>query len=350
MPENKLIIVGNGFDLAHGLKTSYKDFLDWYISTSYSRFLEKRPYSDELIKFKDSRFEFGVDLPNDSKTTEDVFEHMRQSNKYSLEYNSHFFNELAQGLRKGIWVDVECFYYKKLKEIFSRSPLGYDKKGALKKLNNEFDFLIRKLGEYMNHINETLPSVSSLAVYESCNFNRVFSSYYLKQIKVLNFNYTDTLIAKEYVESEDNVIYIHGKASDLADNPVVFGYGDETDSLYQQIEDSGDNEYLAHIKSFAYFSKSNYANLISYIDSGYFEVHIVGHSCGLSDRVLLSEIFEHKYCKSIEIYYHRHPDGSDNFKTITQEISRHFKSGNKNLMRRRIKPKDPKNYIPQSGE
>ena len=28
---NKLIIVGNGFDLAHGLKTSYKDFTEWYL-------------------------------------------------------------------------------------------------------------------------------------------------------------------------------------------------------------------------------------------------------------------------------------------------------------------------------
>ena len=27
---NRLVIIGNGFDLAHGLKTSYKDFIDWY--------------------------------------------------------------------------------------------------------------------------------------------------------------------------------------------------------------------------------------------------------------------------------------------------------------------------------
>lgn len=27
---NRLVIIGNGFDLAHGLKTSYKDFIEWY--------------------------------------------------------------------------------------------------------------------------------------------------------------------------------------------------------------------------------------------------------------------------------------------------------------------------------
>lgn len=27
---NRLVIVGNGFDLAHGLPTSYKDFIEGY--------------------------------------------------------------------------------------------------------------------------------------------------------------------------------------------------------------------------------------------------------------------------------------------------------------------------------
>lgn len=27
---NRLVIIGNGFDLAHGLKTKYEDFIDWY--------------------------------------------------------------------------------------------------------------------------------------------------------------------------------------------------------------------------------------------------------------------------------------------------------------------------------
>lgn len=27
---NRIILIGNGFDLAHGLKTSYAHFIDWY--------------------------------------------------------------------------------------------------------------------------------------------------------------------------------------------------------------------------------------------------------------------------------------------------------------------------------
>lgn len=27
---NRLVIIGNGFDLAHGLPTRYEDFINWY--------------------------------------------------------------------------------------------------------------------------------------------------------------------------------------------------------------------------------------------------------------------------------------------------------------------------------
>ena len=27
---NRIILVGNGFDLAHGLKTKYEHFINWY--------------------------------------------------------------------------------------------------------------------------------------------------------------------------------------------------------------------------------------------------------------------------------------------------------------------------------
>ena len=27
---NRIVLIGNGFDLAHGLKTSYADFIYWY--------------------------------------------------------------------------------------------------------------------------------------------------------------------------------------------------------------------------------------------------------------------------------------------------------------------------------
>jgi hypothetical protein len=39
---NRLVIIGNGFDLAHGLPTSYRDFIDGYFVDAANAFLEKK--------------------------------------------------------------------------------------------------------------------------------------------------------------------------------------------------------------------------------------------------------------------------------------------------------------------
>ena len=64
---NRIIIIGNGFDKAHGLATGYKDFIDNYwinvsghIFNGYKRLLEEHwgtindpsPYEDEFVRFE----------------------------------------------------------------------------------------------------------------------------------------------------------------------------------------------------------------------------------------------------------------------------------------------------------
>lgn len=36
---NRLVIIGNGFDMAHGLKTSYMDFINWYWNQRVNTFV-----------------------------------------------------------------------------------------------------------------------------------------------------------------------------------------------------------------------------------------------------------------------------------------------------------------------
>ena len=45
---NKLVIVGNGFDLAHGLETSYKHFMGWYKCKAFNKFCNEQYYADTL--------------------------------------------------------------------------------------------------------------------------------------------------------------------------------------------------------------------------------------------------------------------------------------------------------------
>src|SRR5690606_31934204 len=118
----------------------------------------------------------------------------------------------------------------------------------------------------------------------------------------------------------------------------IFGFGDEVDEEYKFIENLNDNRFLSHIKSFKYLNTLNYSHLMRFIDSDSYQVYIYGHSCGLSDRIMLKEIFENENCKSIKIFYHQRGDGNDDFMEKTQDISRHF--DNKGLMRRKIVPKD----------
>lgn len=171
----------------------------------------------------------------------------------------------------------------------------------------------------------------------------------------LNFNYTP--IASIYSEIfqkddriESKVNFIHGELKNVSNNKVNFGFGDEMDEDYKLIENIDDNEYLKNFKSFKYLQNSNYNDLLRYIDSEKFQVLIMGHSCGLSDRTLLNTIFEHNNCRSIKVFYHERKDESgkvinDNYNEITQNISRHFNK--KKLMREKIVNKTLCQPLPQ---
>ncbi len=147
---------------------------------------------------------------------------------------------------------------------------------------------------------------------------------------MLNFNYTNT--PQKYLRDDSNINYIHGKLS--SPQSVIFGYGDELDENYTKLQNLNDNEYLRYIKSIRYLELDNYRNVLRFIESAPFQVCIMGHSCGNSDRTLLNTIFEHKNCISIKPYYYRKEDGTDNYIELIQNISRNFKD--MKLMRDRV--------------
>src|SRR5690606_25108531 len=147
---------------------------------------------------------------------------------------------------------------------------------------------------------------------------------------ILNFNYTSTienyskLSLEKFNDDDIAVNHIHGQLNNPK-NPLVFGFGDELDSDYQKMELENINGFFEYIKSFWYFKTSNYHDLVRFIDSDDFQVYILGHSCGLSDRTMLNMIFEHSQCKSIKIFYHGTKE-KNNYTALTHEISRHFRS------------------------
>lgn len=124
---------------------------------------------------------------------------------------------------------------------------------------------------------------------------------------------------------------------------VIFGYGDEMDDRLKDIMRLNDNEYLTNIKSVRYCETNSYKRMLAFMESGYFQVCIMGHSCGISDRTLLKTIFEHKKCVSIKPHYRRDSNGNENYSDIIRNIYRNF--NNPSLMRDRVVSKEYSNLF-----
>jgi hypothetical protein len=78
---------------------------------------------------------------------------------------------------------------------------------------------------------------------------------------------------------------------------------------------------------------------MNFIDNADFQVYIMGHSCGLSDRVMLKSIFENHNCKSIKFFYHEQDDnGQKDFTRKCFDIALHFDDNS--LMRKLVVSKD----------
>jgi hypothetical protein len=157
-------------------------------------------------------------------------------------------------------------------------------------------------------------------------------------ILFLNFNYTNT--DRQYIDYFSHFyqngiesVHIHGELNN-SNNPIIFGYGDEIDDNYKLIEKKNDNRYLENVKSIKYLETDKYKELLNFINSEKYQIFIMGHSCGISDRTLLNTLFEHENSLSIKIFYYKKEDGIDDYSDKVRNISRNFT--NKALMRERV--------------
>lgn len=399
---NRIVLIGNGFDLAHGLSTRYEDF----ISLFWNKFSEQITRCNKLIYYTDL-VDFGYknispelrmrsrglcgDLfyyitPSFSSAQDiDNFISKNGYNSVTLNYKSKLFKNINQNLSINKWVDIENEYYNLLIEFVANKSHS-----KAEELNNELNLIQNLLVDYLENIggksivnHEILKLIYSpfnirdISVkaqhllnehieywisqdknawnYKLCNFN-LDNTFLLNEvieykqnctaleiikdvnecnleqaqtfllpnnIMLLNFNYTQTPELYLYNKSKITEInYIYGKLS----NPdsIIFGYGDELDDKYNEIKKLNNNEYLRHFKSSKYLESNNYRQLLQFIESEPYQIFIMGHSCGNSDRTLLNTLFEHDNCVSIKPYYYQKEDGSDDYLDKIQNISRNF--------------------------
>lgn len=348
---NKLIIIGNGFDLAHGLKTSYSDFILWHLNEVLKEYKKDPSIDTELIKLN-----FVKTNPRDNFSSLKELKEIIDKGYLNPAYKHNFFEKIINETMNNElnWVDIERKYYESILSI----SLDFQKKNdsvyiqSAKELNECFESIKKSLTKYLASCD-----ITSLELDDEIYFN-LFGSAPSDQLRilnggdktlVLNFNYTSVIekYLNKYRENNGSVdvIHIHGQLDNTA-NPIIFGYGDYAEANYQIMESLIENEFLKNMKLNLYALGQNYRKLFRFLNQARFQVSILGHSCGISDKVLLNNIFEHDNCESIKVFYHQKSENENDFNQKVIQISRHFKHNEKHKMNMRVIPSGPlKKYV-----
>lgn len=397
---NRIILIGNGFDLAHSLPTSYQNFIDWYWEQWKHQLVSftHNSIKDNLCEFT-LRNEFNTWLsflytkinPLNPPTGKELMEFLKEHSEVKFEV-CEFLKNICQSVETKGWVDIENEYYRLLvscskSEIFElnhqklNTQLNYLQNLLIQYLTtiqaesgeaiqvirniiyspiNPQDISVSEKDKLENHVKYWTECDESEFIYKMRKYNvdnfylndwsnfkglkdkdkqdkdyifRNFWSFFLPDnIMFLNFNYTSTI--NRYVQAHNpsfEINHIHGELS--KPDSIIFGYGDELDENYKNISNLNDNEYLKNFKSIKYLESDRYRKALQFMDAAPFQVYILGHSCGNSDRTLLNTLFEHKNCVSVKPYYFKNGD-KDNYLDIVQNISRNFTD--MKLMRDRV--------------
>ncbi|MBD5345535.1 MAG: hypothetical protein HDR92_00170 [Bacteroides sp.] len=393
---NRVVLIGNGFDLAHGLPTKYEDFINWY----WEQWGKKLRNSSKMVE-QDVFCSFALKNTVGLKGWYLVHSHVykllpsteydyiklvntikNDKNICDFKCTSILFLRICNSIETKGWVDIEYEYYDLLCNYIKDSE---NCKFTLFELNNHLHFLRSLLIEYLTFLKTSHPQFTNPTVAEKIyspitkddicisqssvfwnyvdsvlqhedeyrdllsqycftprfiddiiDYINIFkkhyegpaeyngyslnSIFYPKQILLLNFNYTT--VADNYKKRVSIINHIHG--IQYSPETIIFGYGDELDDDYKALLNQTDTESLKNIKSIKYLESSNYRKLLQFIESEPYQIYIMGHSCGNSDRTLLNTLFEHKNCVSIKPFYYQKRDGSDNYMEIVQNICRNF--------------------------
>lgn len=370
---NRLILVGNGFDLAHGLKTSYKDFIDFYLLKVFMKLVQNNyRYQDPLISIaceNNARPVVAEQRQFDSGIA--YLDYLRKecSKLFDIKI-SLFLHASHQNVLERNWVDIEMTYFNCL---CTHIRDGQVDRESISTLNQQLSYLKGELEAYLTAVETyqpiNYPDPDLLEIFLQPLFRKDFSaaekasdethflnSFGLSQEQgtaghtmIVNFNYTQTLepymaaIQKNGLKNS-SLNYIHGRLNSK-ENPPIFGFGDEYNQIYREFEEHNENCLFDHVKSFKYFQTNNNKNLLRFVSSDLFQVFILGHSCGLSDRTMLKAIFENENCRSVKIFHHNRSEENNDYHEKTIELGRHFTD--KGYMRRVIVDYYANNYMPQ---
>lgn len=285
----RLIIIGNGFDLHHRLKTSFKDYLKYL----------KRHNPDILASIRHSKYFIGDGI--------DIF-----------------------NARDPFWTDVEGnleFAYEDMLDD-SVEHLDWNEESDARWHRAEFDSEMK-----VKEID------SSFATDSLANWIRGIDILKAKRIvafeqsdEFVSFNYTETL-EKVYGISPERILHIHGCIADS--DSLQFGNSEQTSSVVKKkfenaygdddfygmsIEPAADN-YAALADSFSKDIDSNIPKLEEFLTGkNVDEVVIMGHSYSGVDKLYYEKMLIPRFMKAKwTIYCYTDKDFDDALKYISEK-------------------------------
>ena len=253
--KNKIVIIGNGFDIWQNLNTRYSEFSKYYYEhrNRIAKKLFIRPHKIEVDKNETREF-FDVEL-------------IYGNPFWPQELSDDFWNTFEDSLAI---VDDEL-----LNLFFGKEP--DDLRYLLKSTKAAKKMLRTAFVEWISTI-KIQAQPNKYTFDDTCTF--------------LNFNYTDTL-QKRFGIPDKNIFYIHGRATHQ--KSIIFGHNQHPEVPPKLAKKFGGRfEGLYYIERLLYETDKHVnKNLCSYIDylamSNIFpydirEVYVLGHSFGKADH------------------------------------------------------------------
>lgn len=277
LTHEKMIIVGNGFDMSAKIKSSYRDFIN------YIKAEEKLETNEEVYNF----------------------------NKLFLQkFDGKDLN----------WNDLESIFESHIKEINSTTYNNDDEirsRYSISEVNNCLSNLEELFFDYLEETYQDRMNV----VKSEINQNKIFVNNVYEDIfsnaSVINFNYTSTLfdlgllenikkrnlIDKNNSFSKINYYQLHGS---IREKNIIFGGGFSGNNNFQDLYVPGsmDNDKLIRIKkdSELFEVRTHLISEINKFVDNSIDTFVLGHSIYGSDLTFLSRIFQKS--RRIYLFYH----------------------------------------------
>lgn len=293
-----ILVIGNGFDIYHGLPTKYIDFVNNpEIKNKDNIFIK---YFQKVVNENQTWIDCEQEIKRVIKTVFDVLEKiMSEAAPQSLSYLGTLSIDKISNDQRNILKNIDLIFEEetisyrviKIKKDYIHQFYGIDVTKIMETMKKELDSVIQILEEYLIHNID----ISSVKI-KSKQIQEISPDY------VVNFNYTDTY--KLYDIKEQDVFYIHGRIGNTPNN-MVFGFEDEDEF---NLDDIYFKKYFQRIqKRNGLLDEKKFEPCI-YADFGKEPVisHFFGLSMGVTDGDIIKKI--EQLSNVCVIYYYNQVD------------------------------------------